>query len=310
VTNLQLGDLPNMGLVRYYLTFMTIKTFILAIVSCLSVESSLFAISHSPGAFQSNRSAVAGPQVERAIKEFLFATYSGNAVEYQKWIIPEPGSDELINRRNRSPEELKELRAEADSIQLRQVSPFIADGNPLSSSSPEDLPIGTKTTYVTSFRGTLIVIPVVHTKTGWKIDVRFWVASKKQGEGSLKPSDPEIVAKQFLFYILAKQPEKLQQLSASRINSEEYTSANNLPGGDLDQILSLCLEMAIVRAREGECFRMPSGEIVRAGADKDTLVLVGLLGTSEVAFQVRRIGESWKAVPQRYFEMLRRSGAI
>jgi hypothetical protein len=55
---------------------------------------------------------------------------------------------------------------------------------------------------------------------------------------------------------------------------------------------------------------MPSGEIVRAGADKDTLVLVGLLGTSEVAFQVRRIGESWKAVPQRYFEMLRRSGAI
>ena len=262
-----------------------------------------------PGLFQSGDTRP-NPQVQRAIKEFLFATYSGDAAEYQKWIIPEPGSDELIDRQNRSAQELKRLRAEADSIQLQQVSPFIADGNPVSGSLPDHLPIGTKAAYMTSFRGTLIVIPVVYTKTGWKIDVRFWVAARKQGEGSLKQTDPEIVAKQFLFYILSKQPAKLQQLSASKINPEDYTAANDLPGGDLDQILSLCLEMAIVRAREGECFRMPSGEIVRAGADKDTLVLVGLLGVSEVAFQVKKIGESWKVVPHKYFEMLRRSGSI
>jgi len=289
---------------------MTILAGIVAILSCVSVQLSWFGMNMYAGSFQSNRETGAGSKVDRTIKEFLFATYSGNAAEYQKWIIPEPGSDELIDRRNRSVEELKKLRAEADSIQLRQVSPFVADGNPLSGSMPDDLPIGTKTTYMTSFRGTLIVIPVVHTKTGWSVDVRFWVAAKKQGEGSLKQTDPEIVAKQFLFYILAKQPAKLQSLSASKINPEEYTSANDLPGGDLDQILSLCLEMAIVRAREGECFRMPSGEIVRAGTDKDTLVLVGLLGTSEVAFQVKKIGDRWKVVPQRYFEMLRRSGSI
>src|SRR5215813_10077460 len=289
---------------------MIVRAFVLAFVSCLPVQSSLAGMDMHRAVFQSDRENRAGSQIERVIKEFLFATYAGNALEYQKCIIPEPGSDELIDRRNRSAEELKELRAEADSIQLRQISPFIADGNPVSSSFPVDPPIGTKATHMSSFRGTLIVIPVVNTKIGWKVDVRFWVASKKQGERSLKQTDPEIVAKQFLFYILAKQPAKLQQLSASKINAEEYTSANDLPGGDLDQILSLCLEMAIVRAREGECYRMPSGEIVRAGAEKDTLVLVGLLGTSEVAFQVKKIGESWKVVPQRYFEMLRRSGSI
>lgn len=289
---------------------MTILAGIVAILSCVSGQLSRSGMNMYAGSFQSNRGTGVGSNVDRTIKEFLFATYSGNVAEYQKWIIPEPGSDELIDRRNGSVEELKKLRAEADSIQLRQVSPFVSEGNQVSGSFSDDLPIGTKATYMTSFRGTLIVIPVVHTKTGWKVDVRFWVAAKKQSEGSLKQTDPEIVAKQFLFYILAKQPSKLQSLSTSKINPEEYTSANDLPGGDLDQILSLCLEMAIVRAREGECFRMPSGEIVRAGTDKDTLVLVGLLGMSEVAFQVKKIGDSWKVVPQRYFEMLRRIGSI
>jgi hypothetical protein len=281
---------------------------VFVIVSLLSVEPSLAGVIARTGALQSKREPQS--QVERTIKDFLFATYSGNADEYQKLILPEPGSDELLDRRTHSVKELKDVRIEADSIQLRQVSPFILDGNPLSSVPDNAFPTGTKTIYLTSFRGTLIVIPVVNTKTGWKVDVRFWVASKKQSESALKQTDPEVIAKQFLFYILAKQPQKLQQLSASKINPEEYTSANDLPGGDLDQILSLCLEMSIVRAREGESFRMPSGEIVRAGADKDSLVLVGLLGTAEVAFQVKRIGDQWKVLPQRYFEMLRRSGSI
>src|SRR5215813_4686266 len=288
---------------------MTLCACILAIVGSFSFYSFVGVGAYS-GAFQSNREADAGSQIDRTIKAFLFATYSGNLAEYQKLIIPEPGSDELVDKRHLSAQEMKDLRAEADSIQLRQVSPFIADGIPISSIPDGGVPTGTKTIYMTSFRGTLIVVPIVFTRAGWKVDVRFWVASKKQSERSLKNTDPEIVAKQFLFYILAKQPGKLQQLSASKINPEEYTSANNLPGGDLDQILSLCLEMSIVRAREGESFRMPSGEIIRAGADKDTLVLVGLLGTSEVAFQLKQIGDTWKVVPQKYFEMLRRSGAI
>jgi hypothetical protein len=175
---------------------MTILAGIVAILSCLSVQLSWFGMNMYAGSCQSNRETGAGSKVDRTIKEFLFATYSGNAAEYQKWIIPEPGSDELIDRRNRSVEELKKLRAEADSIQLRQVSPFVADGNPLSGSIPDDLPIGTKTTYMTSFRGTLIVIPVVHTKTGWKVDVRFWVAAKKHGKATGKAPVVECIKNQ------------------------------------------------------------------------------------------------------------------
>ncbi len=171
-------------------------------------------------------------------------------------------------------------------------------------------PVCTKTTYMAGFRGSPVAIPVIYTESGWKVDVRFWVAMKRQADGRLKQSDPEVVAKTFLFFILAKQPQKLGALSASRINAEEYTKGNNLPGGDLDQVLSLCMEMAIVRARVGEVLVMPSGEIVRAEEQTDTLVLVGLLGTVEVAFQVKQVGGEWKVLPQKYFEMLRRAGAI
>lgn len=285
---------------------MTLRVYISATVACLFLA--FVCVSAPAQGSQSNRNSQSS--VERTIKAFLFATYSGNSVEYRTLIVPEPGGDELIDTRRHSDQELKDLRTEADSIQLRQVSPFTVNGNPLTNVSGDSFPPGTKTIYLTSFRGNLLAVPVIYTNTGWKVDVRFWVAAKKQSKIPLKQTDPEVVAKQFLFYVLAKRPEKLQQFCASKINPEEYTAANDLPGGDLDQILSLCLEMSIVRAREGESFRMPSGEIVRAGAEKDTLVLVGLMGTAEVAFQVKQIGDSWKVVPQRYFEMLRRNGSI
>jgi len=287
---------------------MFFRSYIFVPLFLLSVGFDLTGVSASATAIQSRKDPQSS--INRTIKEFLFATYSGNTAEYQKWILPEAGSDELITKRDYSDQELKDLRAEADSVNPQQVSPFTLNGNSIGDVSGEGFPAGTKAIYLSSFRGTLLAIPVVCTNTGWKVDVRFWVAARKQSHGSLKETDPEVVAKQFLFYVLARKPEKLQQLSASKINPEDYTAANNLPGGDLDQILSLCIEMSIVRAREGEGFRMPSGEIVRAGADKDTLVLVGLLGMAEVAFQVKRIGNSWKVVPQHYFEMLRRSGSI
>lgn len=257
---------------------------------------------------QSTKERVSTQEIERAIKAFLFAVYACDSAEYQKWIVPEPGSNELIGAQRLTAEQLENLRRDLDQIQLRQVSPFMADGTELGSAPA--YPVGTKTTFMTGFRGSAIAIPMVYVGTGWKADVRFWLAMKRQAEGEVKQSDPEAVAKAFLYYLLAKQPEKLTRLSASKIIPEEYTAANNLPGGDLDQILSLCIEMPIVRARAGESFRMPSGEIVKAGNSAEALVLVGLLGPVEVAFQVRQVAGEWKVVPQKYFEMLRRAGAI
>lgn len=119
-----------------------------------------------------------------------------------------------------------------------------------------------------------------------------------------------MVAKAFLFYVLAKKPEALNQYTATPVKGEEYTAANDLPPGDLDQVLSLCAEMPIVRARSEEHLMLPSGELVSGSNAEDVLVLVGLMGPVEVPFLLKRTGNDWKVVPQKYFQMLRKAGAL
>jgi hypothetical protein len=251
---------------------------------------------------------------EQALRDFMYALYANDAVDFQKRILPEPDSGVLIGRQTFTQEQLDKLRNDINGLKLRQMAPPSLDGTPLPSSSAP-FPIGTKIIYFTQFRGVVVAAPVQRSENGWKVDVRYWLAMRKQLEARPQRTDPEIVAKGFLFHVLAKKPDTLNEFTSHSINGEDYTSANNLPPGDLDQILSLCVEMPVVRARPGERVLLPSGEVAvgsdAVGSDKDeSLVLIGLMGATEVPFLMRRVGGAWKVVPQRYFEMLRKTGAI
>ena len=244
----------------------------------------------------------------------MYALYANDAADFQTRIIPEAGSAVMIGRQTFTQEQLEKLRKDINGLALRQPSPPSLGGTPLPNST-EPFPIGTKTIYFTQFRGVVMAVPVQRSESGWKVDVRFWLAMRMQLEARPQMTDPEVVAKGFLFHVLAKKPEALNEFSAQSINGEDYTSANNLPPGDLDQILSLCVEMPIVRARPGERVVLPSGEVAvgsdAPGSSKDeSLVLIGLMGSTEVPFLMRRVGGAWKVVPQKYFEMLRKDGSI
>jgi hypothetical protein len=196
-----------------------------------------------------------------------------------------------------------------ERLTLRQVSPPAVEGAAAANASG-GIPIGTKMVYSTAYRNVPLFIPVQRTEGGWKVDVRFWLAMRNQRSVRPKLTDPEMVAKGFLFHVLAKKPDDLQQFASEPIRGEDYTAANNLPPGDLDQVLSLCLEMPIVRARIGERVRLPSGDVVVGSAQSELLVLIGLMGSVEVPFLVKRVNGGWRVQPQRYFEMLRTAGAI
>src|SRR5512144_544404 len=133
-------------------------------------------------ALQSKTKPTTPPGITRSIRGFLYATYSGDFKEYQTWILPEAGSNALIRRQTLSAQQLNDLRREVDGIELRQVSPFLMDGREASTVDGGNFPVGTKTTYMTSFRGSAIVIPVIYSDAGWKVDVRFWLATKKEAE--------------------------------------------------------------------------------------------------------------------------------
>lgn len=255
------------------------------------------------------RTVAAKPGPEAAAKAFLYAFYACDAAEYQAWIVPEPGSAEILGTQRPTDEELATLRTQIDGLNLSQATAFNLDGSRIRKAGAA-CPVGTKTSYMTGFRGAPFLVPMLRTAAGWRVDVRFWLAMKRMATAPMQESDPEIIAKAFLFHILAKEPEKLAALADGAIDGKAYTAANHLPGGDLDQILSLCIEMPIARARAGEAFRLPSGELVRGDSQADRLVLVGLMGPVEIPFVLKRRAGGWKIVPQRYFEWLRARGAV
>jgi hypothetical protein len=253
----------------------------------------LIALSCTPRAI-AQQSPVA--EAEQAARGFLYALYANDAADVQRRILPGDDASPLIGRGTLTPAQLDRLREDINGLPMRVGT----------QSSPD----GAKIVYLTHYRGVGFVLPLQRTSDGWKVDVRFWLAMRNQREVRPQKTDPEIVAKSFLCYLLAKEPQALNQFTSQPIKGEEYTAANNLPPGDLDHILSLCVEMPIVRARAGERVVLPSGEVVVGGEHADSVVLIGLMGPVEVPFLLKRVGEAWKVTPQKYFEMLRKAGAI
>ena len=251
----------------------------------------------------------AAGEAEQAAREFLYALYANDAPAVQRSILPGEDSTVLIGPQTFTQGELEKLKTYISRLPLNVGAPPSLDGKLLPSSAAP-FPLGTKIVYHTQFRGVGFVVPLQRTENGWKVDVRFWLAMRKQRDVRPQKTDPEIAAKSFLCHLLANKPDALNQFTAQRIDGEEYTAANNLPAGDLDQILSLCVEMPIVRARAGERVVLPSGELIVADGGADSLVLIGLMGPVEVPFLLRRVDDVWKVVPQKYFEMLRQAGAI
>ena len=253
------------------------------------------------------QTAADGP--EQVVRDFMYALYANDTAGLEKQILPEAGSTALIGSQQLTPEQLDKLRKDVDRLTLRQVSPPTVDGTPVANASVP-LPVGTKIIYSAAYRGVPLAIPVQRTESGWKVDVRYWLVMRKQRDVRPQLSDPEMVAKGFLFHVLAKKPEDLQQFASERIKGDDFTAANNLPPGDLDQVLSLCLEMPIVRARTGERVQLPSGEVAVGAERPDSMLLIGLMGFTEIPFVLKRVEGAWKVVPQRYFEILRKAGAI
>jgi hypothetical protein len=245
-----------------------------------------------------------------AVRGFLLALASGDARGFERWSVADPDGRELLPSVPPSKADVDRAREDLENNQPRQTTPCVVDGEPLNEESPDKCPVGARTAYFSSFRGSAVAVPVVRTPAGWRVDVRFFVAGKRMAEGrAADASAPETQARGFLFHVLAKKPDALKDFATSPIDGRAFTAANDLPGGDLDQVLSLCMEMPIVRARAGERLKLPDGQLVEGGG-AETLALIGLMGPVEIPFKLVRQNGAWKVVPQRYFEMLRMRGAI
>lgn len=269
------------------------------VILCLSIFLSPLQAKEDPGPID----------LLSAAKNFLVALYSKNSQEFNRWVLPSPGSESLLAAQNVGGEELKKLKQEIESMRPVKEPRFSFNGDALSPDQIKSPPEGTKALLLLDFRGQLTVLTMVWNAGQWKVDPRFVLAEKAKPQ----PTDSAGVPKVFLFSLFRKDLKTLKDVVAPSdpATMKMLMRSNDYPGGDLDQLLNLALEMAVAPARVGEVFRMPSGEKKTAEAPTaDSQIMVGLYGTAELPFEMKKIKGKWKVVAQPYIQMLQAGGYI
>ncbi|RZU38731.1 hypothetical protein EV700_2666 [Fluviicoccus keumensis] len=245
---------------------------------------------------------------EVLIKDYLYSLYTNDVKGYQKLIIPEPGSEKLTGKQVLTYAQRDAVRQDVDQLQLRNLSGDVYKGKVLMRWASR--PVGTRAIYAGQFRNNNLALPVEKTAEGWKMDARYWGEFVRIKARPLTSQDPQAAAIKFLYGIFSGDAEMIRRVSADSGSEARLIAANNLPPGDVDQILALCKEMLVVPARDGEVLLMPDGTLLTARTSADEKLMMGLMGLVEVPFLLKQTEGTWKVVPYDYYRYLRDKNAI
>lgn len=247
-------------------------------------------------------------EAKRVAYDALSAMLLGQREAFLRATLPTDGADALLPVSPPTGDARARIEAQLERVRFSSQLPPLFEGRPVEDESKP--PAGTRVVYVTQFGSSLVPVPVVRTRDGWRVDPRYWVAERAQRDADLSADTPVMRIKRFLYHVMNDETEPLKALSYLPEAVEELTRHNNLAGADRGHVAMLCVEMGVAPARAGEVVRMPSGTRITAGSSPDEQVYVGMLGTIEVPFRVRKVGDAWRVVPEPYFEYLRSMGAI
>lgn len=239
--------------------------------------------------------------------DVLSSMVLGRRDAFLKATLPTDGVDVLLPS-SLSADERRQVEERLTRVRFSSQLPPLFEGEPVDDTA--GAPVGTRIVYVTQYGGSLVPVPVVRTRDGWRVDPRYWVAERQQAATPPPDDAPVMLVKRFLYHVMNRETEPLKALSYLPDHVEQLTRNNNLPGADRGHVAMLAVEMGLAPARAGEVVRMPSGTRITAGSSADELVFVGMMGTIEVPFRLRRVNGAWKVVPEPYFEFLRSMGAI
>jgi len=252
--------------------------------------------------------AAAAPDDPKAVgREALSSLLLGNTAAFTAVTLPVEGVEAILRPSPPSGDERARIDEALSRVNLSTRYPALFEGQPAAEGKT---PAGTRIVYRTQLGSSLVPVVVVRTAAGWKVDPRYWVAERQQQAGNLDDSTPPMIVKRFLFHIMNGDTDELKALTYVPAAVEELTRNNSMPGADRGHVAMLCVEMPVAKARDGEVVRMPVGTRIVAGAAPEEAVYVGLLGSIEVPFRLRKVDGAWKVLPEPYFEWLRSMGSI
>jgi hypothetical protein len=237
----------------------------------------------------------------QAVRSFMSHVYQNDLEGARRWVASPEGLESFIGREVLSDEERGRIAEEVAEIDLRPVSGYERYEDP----DTPPMSVGSPMRFVTSFRGTPMVISAIKSSEGWRVDLRWWLAMADIMRGKeILEGAPEYVIKTFLFALIREDRAQLGALVASGFDVEGlYPPDYHDPR--LDHFYMLVAEMPVVAMGDADMINTESKGLVRvADLAKGDRIFVGLFGAVEAMFRLRREGDEWKIVPMDYIRRL------
>src|SRR5262245_23340608 len=241
---------------------------------------------------------------EVVIRSFVHAMYSNDVVAYDALTLPVPGRERLEKGGTVNVEAKEELEHNPEAVQLRLMRPYQFRGREATRDVNGEYPVGTTVRFSVSYRN-LMLVSLVRTSEGWRIDLRWWLAMLDMASGPPPgPDSADYAARALIASLIDLDREGAAEFVTPDANLDLVFAGAPPEPEPSDQLGLLIGEMPLVEIGPGEFCEMPSGRVVEGVRRDDMKVLVGLYGPVEMPFVVQRVGTRWRVQPEPYFLLI------
>lgn len=229
------------------------------------------------------------PELDALIRQWFDASFRGDVPELQRLSLPHP--------------EIRQLAAlAAPRDRLDQLRAELARGTWRASPLDEH-----RVLVHFWFQTRLLVMPLVRTDGGWRVDARYAIAAGT-------PDDAlRAVARAFFGALLLGDLETMQAHSFDP-RGTEILGGRSVPGPDRWDLELQAAMLSFVELQVGDSYPTPTGPATVSERHREhgirILLALGLGG--EVPFQLRQKDGVWKVIPFLFVqaEVLRRGGTL
>ncbi len=237
---------------------------------------------------------------ERVARAFLVGIYQNDEAGASEHVTSEAGLEGFIGK-----QALGEAAKTAVRDDIRGLEIDLAPGyEDLGESVEAVLPQGASIRFSLAYRGVPMVVTTVKTHAGWKVDLRWWSAMRRNAEGrQVQKNDPEAVVRRYLIALLEHDLKKLRGLVPKGTDPISLYDSGYEPPYE-DQYYYLALEMPVVEIGQDELVRLEGGEFGRSPAKGAEKFLVGLYWDIAMPFHLVPEGKGYRVVPGGHLDRI------
>ncbi|HEX5069220.1 MAG TPA: hypothetical protein VFV78_03305 [Vicinamibacterales bacterium] len=240
---------------------------------------------------------------EPVIRALVKAIYAADVAGYNAVTIPDPRRARLTSGGRVNESKLEQLTTDPQSLQMKQVRPFLDHGREAVPDSKGQYAVGTTALFTVTHGGSPMAVALVKLADGWKVDLRWWLAGVEMQSTEPRRGSPEYAIRGLTAALAAMDRTAAATFATPGASLDLlFRGAQREPSGMFD---ALAMEMPLVELEPGEFFPIRD-RIVEGSAQPDMKVFVGQFGVVEIPYVVRRINGDWRVEPQPYYAWFNR----